>query len=330
MNKPLLSICIPTYNRRTLLKECLDSVKRSWTAGVEIVISDNASTDGTIEMLQAYADELPLRWHRQEENLGFDRNCAAVVGMAEGDYCWVLGSDDCLAEGALAYVVEQLRRQAPDIFHFGYVQGDFHLREISRAAPPAITIPPNAPHETLQYLSALPNLSLAFAFISCFIFRKSCWTSLEGQLPQWLDSHYVHAYMVHTMLASGVRVHSSSRHLVIARGDNPNEWNSTAGKLLGLDARTMYRICKEIYRHSQHLEALGNVFRRSYNTNTLVRVAAQGGMQHLRSNRAALVALGNSGSLISLLDGLDRLGLMPAVAALIKFRHRLNASTRPL
>ena len=141
MSIPLLSICIPTFNREVFLKDCIESLKSSWSPDIEIVVSDNASTDGTIAMLEDYARQLPLRWQQHPTNLGFDRNCAAVVSMARGRYCWLLGSDDCITEGALTKIMVRLRQHDPDIFHFGYVQADLALRPLSRSAPRASASP---------------------------------------------------------------------------------------------------------------------------------------------------------------------------------------------
>ena len=323
MTIPLLSICIPTYNREVFLKDCLESLKSSWCSDIEIVVSDNASTDGTLAMLEGYARQLPLRWQQQATNLGFDRNCAAVVSMARGRYCWLLGSDDCIAEGALAQIMVKLRQYDPDIFHFGYVQADSALRPMSRSAPSGSSTPiaMNA-RELPKYLSVLPNVSLLFAFISSFIFRRQSWIDQQDRLPDWLDSHYVHTFMLHAMLAAGATVLSTDKCFVIARGGNPNEFNSTVGKFLCLDATTLQRINREIYSDaSQHLAALGCVFRRSYQIRSLISITANGGVQQILLCRSALVALGHSKLLIQLLLWAERLGVMFIIARLIELRR---------
>lgn len=328
MRVPLLSICIPTFNREGFLKDCIESLKSTWSPDIEIVVSDNASTDGTIAMLEDYARQLPLRWQQHPTNLGFDRNCAAVVAMARGRYCWLLGSDDCITEGALAQIMVQLRQHDPDIFHFGYVQADLALRPMSRSAPPcsATPIAMNA-RELPKYLSALPNVSLLFAFISSFVFRRQSWIDQQDRLPDWLDSHYVHTFMLHAMLASGATVLSTESCFVIARGGNPNEFNSTVGKFLCLDATTLQRINREIYSDAhQHLAALGCVFRRSYRIRSLIFIASNGGVSKILLCRSALVALGHSKLLIQLLLVTERLGVMPVIARLIELcRSVLNS-----
>lgn len=329
MSIPILSICIPTFNREVYLKDCLESLKCSWIFDVEIVISDNASTDGTLAVLEDYARQLPLRWQQQPTNLGFDRNCASVVSMARGRYCWLLGSDDCISAGALEQIMGRLRQHDPDIFHFGYVQADLALVPLTRSAPPMSATPiAMSSIEVPKYLDALPNVSLMFAFISSFIFRRESWLAQQKFLPDWLDSHYVHTFMLHAMLAAGAKVLSSDECLVIARGGNPNEFNSSVGKMLCLDATTLQRIHREIYGDALHLAALGRVFRRSYTIRSLVSIAAHGGMPQLLACSSALATLGHSQFLIQLLRWAESFGLMPVLARLIDMRrHSLNVLT---
>jgi abequosyltransferase len=326
---PVLSICIPTFNREVFLRECLDSLEHSLVPEVEIVVSDNASTDGTIELLDEYARRLPLRWRQNLTNVGFDRNVEAVVSMAHGRYCWLLGSDDCVTPGALRKVVDQLRRNEPDILHFGYTQADIAMRPLSRVAPTAALAPVvMTPKELPEYLGSLPNVSLLFAFISSFAFRRDQWFVHADRLPGWLDSHYVHAYMVHAMLAAGVTVLPSDDLLVIARGGNPNEFNTSAGRMLALDAVTLDRIHREIYREPSHLLALGSVFRKSYRNHTIIRIAAQGGVPQLLACYPSLKLLGVSRPLIRSLQLASSVGLMPLLRQVLSLRnHLINSFT---
>ena len=53
-NLPLVSVCIPTFNGEKYLQEALDSVAQQSYANLEVIISDDASTDKTLEMLEDY------------------------------------------------------------------------------------------------------------------------------------------------------------------------------------------------------------------------------------------------------------------------------------
>ncbi len=109
-----LSICIPTYSRARYLAETLDCVIAQATDEVEIVVSDNASPDGTAEVVHARQAEFPrLTYFKQPENLGADRNYLQSVALAKGEWCWLLGDDDLLEPGAIAHVLEYLNGPRP-------------------------------------------------------------------------------------------------------------------------------------------------------------------------------------------------------------------------
>ncbi len=133
--RPLLSICIPTYNRAELLRSALYSIVRQAAdlgGQVEVVVSDNCSPDHTPEVI-AWAETLgPVRYHRNAENIGAGRNFLQLAQhLAEGEYCWLLGDDDLLREGAVAEVVSALAGH-PDI---DYAFVNVAYEEISEREP---------------------------------------------------------------------------------------------------------------------------------------------------------------------------------------------------
>lgn len=85
MEKPLLSICIPTYNRADCLRRALESiVDQDRFEEIEIVISDNCSTDNTNEIGLHYSGRYRnIRYHRNARNLR-DENFAIVLSLANG------------------------------------------------------------------------------------------------------------------------------------------------------------------------------------------------------------------------------------------------------
>jgi len=108
---PSLSICIPTYNRSSCLKELLDSIIAQGLPEIEVVISDDASSDNTAEIAEAYRDRIAkFTYLRQTENIGLDRNFLAVTAAATGDYLWLMGDDDRIEPGGARRVIEALGR----------------------------------------------------------------------------------------------------------------------------------------------------------------------------------------------------------------------------
>ena len=100
--EPMLSVCIPTYNREPFLAQAIESVLSQMGDDVEIVISDNASTDGTEEMVKTYQVRHPaVAYYRNPANVGYDKNVLLAIERARGQYVWLMGSDDLLNPGAV-------------------------------------------------------------------------------------------------------------------------------------------------------------------------------------------------------------------------------------
>lgn len=106
-----LSICIPTYNREAFLRNALSRCEADYDFDFpyEIVISDNASTDGTGEVVAAFiAKGLPIRYHRRSVNGGSGPNLACAFHHAVGEYAIYLADDDLLVpdgvKAAVAYL----------------------------------------------------------------------------------------------------------------------------------------------------------------------------------------------------------------------------------
>lgn len=117
----LLTIAIPTFNRSIHLKRLLDGLQEilgSVSQPVEILISDNASSDGTdavtAEFYAACPDAIVIR---NATNIGADANIAQCFRRASGRYVWIIGDDDMPKRDALQRILEVLANEAPDILY---------------------------------------------------------------------------------------------------------------------------------------------------------------------------------------------------------------------
>ena len=82
---PRLSIGLPVYNGKEYLAEALDALLGQTYTDFELIISDNASTDGTAEICRHYEKEDPrVRYFRQPRNVGLAPNHNFVVEKARG------------------------------------------------------------------------------------------------------------------------------------------------------------------------------------------------------------------------------------------------------
>jgi abequosyltransferase len=90
-----LSIGIPTYNGSKTIGLAIESIVEQICDGVEIVISDNASTDNTEEIVNEYLSRhSSIKYFRNDINVGMDRNFDLVVQRSKGKYVWILSDDD--------------------------------------------------------------------------------------------------------------------------------------------------------------------------------------------------------------------------------------------
>jgi glycosyltransferase involved in cell wall biosynthesis len=110
VSNPLVTIGIPTFNRAGWLKDCVATALMQTYQRFEIVVSDNASTDETAEMLKEF-DDRRLRVVRQETNLGSIPNWNACLAEAKGDYIVFVADDDRIAPWLLERCVGLIRRQ---------------------------------------------------------------------------------------------------------------------------------------------------------------------------------------------------------------------------
>lgn len=95
-DQPLVTIGMPSYNRADKnLPKALDSALSQTYANIEIIVSDNCSTDNTPELMRSYQDSR-LRYIRQQTNLGANGNFNACLAEARGDYFLLFHDDDLI------------------------------------------------------------------------------------------------------------------------------------------------------------------------------------------------------------------------------------------
>jgi N-acetylglucosaminyl-diphospho-decaprenol L-rhamnosyltransferase len=120
-----LSIIIVSWNVRELLRQCLRSVNSDqssvssiqsgrplktdhWILDTEIIVVDNASADGTVEMLRAEFPAPRVRVMANSENVGFTRGNNQALAVAQGRYLFLLNPDTELRPGALQTLIDYM------------------------------------------------------------------------------------------------------------------------------------------------------------------------------------------------------------------------------
>lgn len=112
---PRLSIGLPVYNGERYIKFALDSILAQTYDDFEVIISDNASTDCTMQICQEYAARDPrIKYHRNIENIGAAANFNRTFHLSKSPYFKWAASDDVLSPTFLEKCVEILD-QNPDV-----------------------------------------------------------------------------------------------------------------------------------------------------------------------------------------------------------------------
>lgn len=104
-----VSICLPTYNGERFLAAALDSVLTQSFRDFELIIVDDASTDGTTHIIETYAaKDSRIKYHFNKTSTGLFTNYNACMNLAENEYVKPFAQDDLLHKDALAECVRIL------------------------------------------------------------------------------------------------------------------------------------------------------------------------------------------------------------------------------
>ncbi|MEO6860915.1 MAG: glycosyltransferase [Microcoleus sp.] len=113
--QPLVSICIPTYNGEAFIEEAIKSAIAQTYPNIELIVSDDGSTDRTIAIAQSFQSQTSADFriilHR---NYGLSQNWNFCIEQAKGEYIKFLFQDDLLAPECIEKMVA-LAQQNPEI-----------------------------------------------------------------------------------------------------------------------------------------------------------------------------------------------------------------------
>lgn len=105
--RPYFSIAIPTYNRCEFLRATISILLEQTFKDFEIVITDNASSDNTAEVVKSFRDKR-IRHIHNNKNIGFPNNAKKAMLAAKGKYIFTLGDDDFILFNDTLSVVKKI------------------------------------------------------------------------------------------------------------------------------------------------------------------------------------------------------------------------------
>lgn len=178
--RPRLSVCITTYNRASWLALSLQNIARLLPQAhpdIEIVVCDNASTDGTPEVVQPYVSRPDFRYYRNPVNVGMLGNLQATAHHARGRHVWILGDDDLVRPGAIERVL-RIVTERPDLalvyLNYAYTREDDARRvtSLDQFLDDSVPIAPPGPDIYGTVRDVATCSENFFTAIYCLVFRR--------------------------------------------------------------------------------------------------------------------------------------------------------------
>ncbi len=199
---PSLTIAIPTYSRAQKLMRTLENLDREIGAQqlkdpITVIVSDNCSEDNTKQFVESFhPSNYELRYFRQSENMGFDRNLKFVYDQADSEYVWFMGDDDLLTPGAILKVLTALATTTPDLLLFSFRQPpDSKVRTFEVVEP----------YEVITSSPAIVELVVKYPKITIYVLRKLCFSeSQEEELRSFIGTGFIFLDIAFSVLDAAV------------------------------------------------------------------------------------------------------------------------------
>jgi glycosyltransferase involved in cell wall biosynthesis len=232
---PRVSVGIPTYNRAATLGEAVQSILDQTFRDFELIISDNASTDGTSELVETFRDPR-IRYIRNSENLGMMLNFNLCFKSFKGIYCAFLGSDDYWLPGFLENAVEALESNPDAAIAFT----NHYFLQRGRLTPRKRLVRPGLHKECVSMILKINPICLAAALI-----RKAAFDEIDGFRPEVFSGDF-DLYL--RLAKSGHKMYYVDRLLSVYRlheGNESRNWRKGCEGMIKILANTDFASPKD-------------------------------------------------------------------------------------
>ena len=175
---PRVSIGLAVYNGQRYLAEAVDSVLAQTCADLELIVSDNASTDATESICRARAaGDQRLRYYRNRQNLGAAKNFNRAFALSRGEYFKWMAADDVLAPECIARCAERLDGDPAAVLAFPRVAVIDEFDNAAEKRPYRYDrldlTSPSAGERVRQIILHLPSISIIFGLIRASALRRT-------------------------------------------------------------------------------------------------------------------------------------------------------------
>lgn len=215
--RPLLSICTPTYERPTELRAQLSNISSQLRSLpkqkrrlVQFIVSDNASQYNVEALIKEFSEQFPIEFYRQQQNFGPTRNFEFCYREALGEFVMILSDDDRIVAGGIERILNELILNSPDILFLPFSVLSNH------AETPTIAKRIKR-DDFLKHVNYLPTL------VSSCVLKKKL---LDIDTPKHLDTNLHHYYYFLLALEHGEHFFAfGDKILELPYGDNSGGYN---------------------------------------------------------------------------------------------------------
>ena len=127
---PAISIIVPVYNAEDSLKKCVDSLLCQTEKNSEIILVDDGSTDGTLDVVRAFGDPR-IRIVRNQSQRCYTANFENALHHAQGDYIFICDQDDVWLPNKVETIVHYLRDEGYSVVAHDAIVTDAQLQTIA-------------------------------------------------------------------------------------------------------------------------------------------------------------------------------------------------------
>ena len=217
----LISFCIPTYNRANYLRCCIESIIGYQYDDIEIIISDNCSTDITPDVVKEYSDSR-IRYFRNPTNIGARLNVRAVIDHAQGKYIFYLTDDDVLVPGAVSIIKEFILNHDVSVFRSDLLV----FLEKSRKATYISNVKKTGPGNALS-IKEKSEIIRHSSVLSVLCFKKDDFdfTFYDKNIELWYPSTLITGYLSNKMgyLTKPIVIHTWENKIFWGISDRSKE-----------------------------------------------------------------------------------------------------------
>lgn len=235
--KPILSVCIPTYNRPEDLKQLLESFLDAPLEQIEFVVADNGTRSQTEPVLSEFKEKgfniIPIF---QEENIGVPKNLLSALRAGTGEYLWLMGDDDIVVSENIPEMLSSLKAASPDVFivNFSTWNHDFSVQIQKKA----FSLSQNYLPGKLTRETGI----MVLTFIGSLVLKNE--EKYISAMQKCLGNDF--CYILSALTAGLNKVDIYEKIMVRQRMRLRQTWHKSCQKIFISDLNEIYRLAREI------------------------------------------------------------------------------------